>query len=59
MIIHDYTSFTAIIVYPALKIFQCLMVFILAAIFLVSFDSLAGAFGYVLCKEVEQFEMTD
>ena len=34
-------------------------VVILAAIFLVEFGSLDGAFGYGLCKKVQQFEMKD
>ena len=49
------------IAHPALKIFLCfnMTVAILAAIFLMYFGSIAGAFGYVLCKNVEQFEMKD
>ena len=32
---------------------------ILATILLVQFGSLAGAFGYGLCKKAEKFEMKD
>ena len=45
---------------PSFENISVLMtVAILAAIFLMKFGSLAGAFGYVLCKNVEQFEMKD